>query len=40
MFRLAESPHCLLIHDRINKYLDDNPPPDGWGFDATEIETV
>jgi len=40
MFRLAESPSVLLIHDRINRYVDAHDPPDGWGFDATEIEAV
>ena len=40
MFRLAESPSTLLIHDKINAHIDANDPPDGWGFDATEIEVV
>lgn len=40
MFRLAESPDTLLIHDRVLTHIKKNRPPDGWGFDATEIETV
>ena len=40
MFRLAESPSVLLIHDRINTWIDDHPPDDGWGFDATLIEVA
>jgi hypothetical protein len=40
MFRLAESPDTLLIHDRVLAHIKKNSPPDGWGFDATEVETV
>jgi hypothetical protein len=40
MFRLAESPSTLLIHDCVNRHIDANDPPDGWGFDATEIKAV
>ncbi|MEO8807058.1 MAG: hypothetical protein ABI433_13340 [Burkholderiaceae bacterium] len=40
MFRLAESPAVLLIHDRINTWIDDHPPDDGWGFDATVIQVA
>jgi hypothetical protein len=40
MFRLAESPDMLLIHDRVLAHIKKHRPPGGWGFDATEIETV
>lgn len=40
MFRMAESPDTLLIHDRILKHMIANRPPDGWGVDATEIEAI
>lgn len=40
MFRLAESPDTLLIHDRVLAHIRKHRPPNGWGFDATEIETV
>lgn len=40
MFRLAESPSVLLIHDLIMNHIDANAPPGGWGFDATEVQAV
>jgi hypothetical protein len=40
MFRLAEDPTILLIHDRVNRYIDQHDPPDGWGFDAVEVPAV
>ncbi len=40
LFRLAESPSTLLIHDRLNKYLDSHDPPDGWGYMTTAIQTL
>ncbi len=40
MFRLAESPGTLLVHDRVLSHIKAHRPPNGWGFDATEIETV
>jgi len=39
MFRLAESPVVLLIHESVLSHLVDNPPPGRWRFDATRIET-
>ena len=38
MFRLAESPDILLIHDRVLEHIKAHRPPNGWGFDATEID--
>lgn len=38
MFRLAESPSTLIIHDRVDKIIDANRPPDGWRFDAIEVD--
>ncbi len=38
LFRLAESPSTLLIHESVNRYLDAHDPPEGWNFDAIEIE--
>lgn len=40
MFRLAESPATLLVHDLVLKHMVANRPPDGWGIDATEVEAV
>lgn len=40
MFRLAESPHMLLVHDRVLAHIKNRRPESGWGFEATEIETI
>jgi hypothetical protein len=40
MFRLAESPDTLLIHTHVLQHIRKHRPPDGWGFDATDIEVV
>lgn len=40
MFRLAESPDMLLIHDRVLTHIRNHRPENGWGFEATEIETI
>lgn len=40
MFRLAENPGMLLIHDRVLQHLIKHRPANGWGFVGTEIETV
>ncbi len=40
MFRLAESPSILLIHDHVLAHIKARRPPNGWGFEATEIETT
>lgn len=40
MFRLAESSDILLVHDRVLAHIKKNRPKNGWGFEATEIETV
>jgi hypothetical protein len=40
MFRLAESPDMLLIDTRVLQHIRKHRPPGGWGFDATEIETI
>jgi hypothetical protein len=40
MFRLAESSSILLVHDRVLAHIKKNRPKNGWGFEATEIETV
>jgi hypothetical protein len=38
MFRLADSPSMLLVHDRVMRALSAQAPPQGWGFTAIEIE--
>jgi hypothetical protein len=38
MFRLAESPSALLIHDRVFDYLVANRPQGGWRFDAIDVD--
>jgi hypothetical protein len=38
MFRLAESPSTLLIHDRVFQYLVAHTPPGKWRFDAFDVE--
>lgn len=38
MFRLAESPHSLLIHDRVYKHLVANTPPGKWRFKSWGID--
>jgi len=38
MFRLAESPGALIIHDRVDKHLVAHTPPGGWRFDAVDVE--
>lgn len=40
MFRLWESPGTLLVHERVLAHIRKHRPPDGWGFEATGIETV
>jgi hypothetical protein len=40
MFRLAESPDILLIHDRVMSHIDASRPPNGWRFMATEIQSA
>jgi hypothetical protein len=40
MFRLAESPATLLIHERVLAHIKARRPEGGWGFEATGIETV
>jgi hypothetical protein len=40
MFRLAESPSTLLIHDSVNAYIDAHAPSEGWGFDTIEVRAV
>ena len=40
MFRLAESPSTLLIHERVMAHIRANRPPNGWGFVSTQIEAV
>ena len=38
MFRLAEMPSALVIHDRVKKVIVANRPKDGWRFDAIAID--
>jgi hypothetical protein len=38
MFRLAEDPTTLLIHERVMAHLRANRPPNGWGFVSTQVE--
>ena len=38
MFRLADSPSMLLVHDRVLRALRAATPPEGWGFTPLEIE--
>ena len=38
MFRLAESPSALIIHDRVDKHLVAHTPPGGWRFDAIDVD--
>jgi hypothetical protein len=38
MFRLADSPNMLLVHDRVMRVLAADTPDEGWGFTAIEIE--
>lgn len=38
MFRLADNPGMLLVHDRVMRVLSAHAPDTGWGFTAIEIE--
>jgi hypothetical protein len=40
MFRLADSPEMLLVHDRVLRVLAADVPDEGWGFTPIEIELV
>jgi len=40
MFRLAEDPTVLMIHEKIVDALFDNRPENGWGIDVVEVESV
>jgi len=40
MFRLAESPSTLLIHDTVYNHIVANKPATGWNFIATEVDAV
>ena len=40
MFRLAEDPTVLIVHEKIVDALDDNRPEEGWGIDVIELESV
>jgi Immunity protein family (Imm11) len=37
LFRLAESPTMLLMHQRLFEVLQKNAPPDGWGLSARPV---
>ena len=37
LFRLADSPDMLLIHDRVLRVLAADVPDEGWGFIPVEI---
>jgi hypothetical protein len=37
LFRLAESPTLLLMHQRLFDVLQKNAPPDGWGLSARPV---
>jgi hypothetical protein len=37
LFRLAESPTILLMHQRLFDVLQKNAPPDGWGISARPV---
>jgi len=38
MFRLADCPAMLLVHNRVRRVLAASTPNEGWGFSAIEIE--
>ncbi len=40
MFRLAESPGLLLVHERVMSHIRANRPAKGWGFVSTEVEAI
>lgn len=40
MFRLAENPTVLLIHEKIVDALSENRPENGWGIMVVEVESV
>jgi len=40
MFRLAEDPGTLIIHEEIVDALSNNRPENGWGIDVIEVESV
>lgn len=38
LFRLADSPSVLLVHDRVKQKLWADAPPEGWGLVPLEVE--
>lgn len=37
VFRLADDPDKLLVHDRVMRMLRQNVPAEGWGFTPIEV---
>lgn len=40
IFRMAESPGTLIVHENVVKALEANLPSEGWGIDSYELELV
>lgn len=40
IFRMAESPGTLIVHENVIKALEANSPSEGWGIDSYELELV
>ena len=40
LFRIAQSPSVLIVHDLVMQMIDAHTPSGGWGFDATEIDVI
>lgn len=38
MFRMAEDPGNLIVHEQLVKLLFKNRPEDGWGIDLIEVD--